>query len=175
MSKKTYTNIIIVVLILLLGGTKSIHAQVIHGQVSDSSMSKKLAYASVVLINSKDSSLIAYTRSNSNGVFNLSVNNISTAQLYISYPDYADYFDLIKIGNSDTINLGKIEMYRNEMMLKNVVVIGKRKAIVIKGDTVEFTADSFINREGASVEDLLKKLPGLTVDKNGKVTAFGKT
>ncbi|NDC43069.1 MAG: TonB-dependent receptor, partial [Chitinophagia bacterium] len=46
-------------------------------------------------------------------------------------------------------------------------------AIKIKGDTTEYVADSFATKQNATVEDLLKKLPGIQVDKNGKITAQG--
>ncbi|MBS1660875.1 MAG: outer membrane beta-barrel protein, partial [Bacteroidetes bacterium] len=51
---------------------------------------------------------------------------------------------------------------------------GNRNAIRLKGDTTEFNADSFRTQPNASVEDLLKKLPGIQVDKNGKITAQGE-
>ena len=44
----------------------------------------------------------------------------------------------------------------------------------MKGDTLEYAADSFHVREGASVEDLLKILPGIQVDKSGNITAQGE-
>ena len=59
-------------------------------------------------------------------------------------------------------------------LLEAVVVNGSKGAIRLKGDTTEFNADSFRTQQGASVEDLLKKLPGIQVDKNGKITAQGE-
>lgn len=47
--------------------------------------------------------------------------------------------------------------------------------IIVKEDTVEYKADSFRMKPNAMVEDLLKKMPGLEVDKNGNITAQGKT
>jgi hypothetical protein len=55
------------------------------------------------------------------------------------------------------------------------VIKQKISAIKIKGDTTEFTADSFHVQANATVEELLKKLPGIQVDKNGKITAQGET
>ncbi|RYG33611.1 MAG: hypothetical protein EOO01_33030, partial [Chitinophagaceae bacterium] len=46
--------------------------------------------------------------------------------------------------------------------------------IRIKGDTTVYTADSFKVREGANVEELLRRLPGIQVDKDGKITAMGE-
>ncbi len=54
-------------------------------------------------------------------------------------------------------------------------IIIRQSAIRIKGDTTEFTADSFHVKPNATVEDLLKELPGVQVDKDGKITAQGQT
>ena len=47
--------------------------------------------------------------------------------------------------------------------------------IMVKEDTVEYKADSFRLKPNAMVEDLLKKMPGIEVDKSGNITAQGKT
>ena len=62
----------------------------------------------------------------------------------------------------------------SKFLLQAAVVSGSR-AIRIKGDTVEFHADSFHTQQGATVEELLKKLPGIQVDHNGQITAQGET
>ena len=64
-------------------------------------------------------------------------------------------------------------MLARERLIQEVLVRG-RSAITIKGDTVEYAADSFAVREGATVEELLRKLPGLQIDRNGKITAQGE-
>ena len=69
---------------------------------------------------------------------------------------------------------GKIILTPKSELLKEVVIRQRMGAIRMKGDTLSFMADSFAVREGASVEDLLKKLPGLQVNKNGEITAQGE-
>ncbi|WP_261387440.1 hypothetical protein [Chitinophaga pinensis] len=61
-----------------------------------------------------------------------------------------------------------------EKLLKEVIVKSQTAIIKIKGDTTEFTADSFKVEANASVEDLLKQLPGLQVDQYGNITVQGK-
>src|SRR5690606_2683187 len=55
------------------------------------------------------------------------------------------------------------------------VVVKRRAAITIKGDTTEYDASQFKMEKNAKVEDLLKVLPGITVDASGNITAQGKT
>jgi len=58
--------------------------------------------------------------------------------------------------------------------LLNAVVIRSAGSIRIKGDTTEFVADSFHVKDGATVEELLKKLPGFQVNSKGEITAQGQ-
>lgn len=71
------------------------------------------------------------------------------------------------------INVGSITMQPLIQILQEVVIT--QPPIVIKEDTVEFKADSFKVRPNSSVEELLKKIPGLQVDKDGNISAQGKT
>ena len=71
------------------------------------------------------------------------------------------------------IDLGKIELINRGTLMDEVIVVGA--PIVVKEDTVEYRADAFKVREGAVVEDLLKRLPGIEVGKDGSVKAQGKS
>src|SRR5690606_14878252 len=59
-------------------------------------------------------------------------------------------------------------------LLKDVVITGTN-AIVIKGDTIEFDASKYTIQPNSKVEDLLAQLPGIQIDKDGKITAQGET
>lgn len=54
------------------------------------------------------------------------------------------------------------------------VVIGKAPEVTVRNDTVEYNADSYKVTEGSVLEDLLKKMPGVEVDSEGKITVNGK-
>ncbi|MGF1923888.1 MAG: outer membrane beta-barrel protein, partial [Bacteroidia bacterium] len=60
-------------------------------------------------------------------------------------------------------------------LLNEVIIKGQASAIKIKGDTTEFNAASYTIQPNDKVEDLLKKMPGIQIDKDGKITAQGKT
>ncbi len=72
------------------------------------------------------------------------------------------------------IKLGNIPLEEQAQELKGVKVVGERVPIIIKKDTMEFNADSFKTRPDATVEEVLKKLPGVQVDSDGKITVNGK-
>ena len=77
--------------------------------------------------------------------------------------------------NNQNINIGNIIMKENAILLKETVVTGVRPAIVAKQDTIEFNADSFHTTPNASVDQLLKKLPGVEIGSDGTITSNGKT
>ncbi|MDB5014391.1 MAG: TonB-dependent receptor, partial [Daejeonella sp.] len=96
--------------------------------------------------------------------------------LFVTYPGYADFvehfsLDSIKPGH----DFGNLNLFLKSKLLEEVIVQGKVNAIKIKGDTTEYNAKAFVIEANSKVEDLLKQLPGIEVDKDGKITAQGKT
>ena len=145
----------------------------ITGSVADTIEKKHLANASILLLRPADSILIRHARSDASGHFRLSRIPTGHYLLLVTYPSYADYVDTIAV-NDTVVVLSPIPMVLKSKLLEAVVVNGNKGSVRIKGDTTEFNADSFKTEAGASVEDLLKKLPGIQVDRNGKITAQGE-
>ncbi len=164
-------------LLLSLAFTALLFAQSnISGTVNDTINKQKLENSSVVLMRAKDSVLYKFTRSNAQGNFSFNKADTGKYILLITQNSYADYVDNIVIKDSaSSLNLGTIAMTLKANILKEVIVKQTIGAIRIKGDTTEYAADSFKVQAGASVEDLLRKLPGLQVDKDGKITAQGES
>lgn len=146
---------------------------VITGEVLDEESNVKLSNATIMLIQAQDSILVDFTRAAENGKFKLEKPTEGDFRLIISYPKYADYSVDVQGGNGPT-DIGRVSLTSIAQMLEEVVVTG-RIPIVIKGDTTEYDAGSFTVEKNAKVEDLLKVLPGITVDASGKITAQGKT
>src|SRR6201991_3130440 len=163
-------------LLLWLGLSMTCLAQTSHiiGTVSDTAEKRNLSNGSVLLLRPSDSILVQHTRTDASGRFTL--RNIPPGHylFMVTYPAYADYVDDLNIKDTGTITLPTIGMVLKSKLLQEVVVSGNRGAIRMKGDTTEFDADSFRTQPSATVEDLLKKLPGIQVDKNGKITAQGE-
>jgi hypothetical protein len=145
----------------------------VEGRVQDTSENLFLTNASIVLLRKIDSVMIAATRADQTGRFAFTKIDSGEYVIMITYPGYADYLDEVR-GKTDT-SLGNIFMTLKSQLLQEVVVTRKLGAIRIKGDTIEYKADSFFTAPGATVESLLKKLPGIQVDKNGNISALGQT
>ncbi|WP_158559210.1 outer membrane beta-barrel protein [Deminuibacter soli] len=145
----------------------------VKGSIADTTDKSNLSNSTISLLRAKDSILYKFTRADKQGHFHFA--NVDTGKyvLLTTYPGYADYVDQLTITGSD-INLGNISMVQKARLLQEVVVRQTVSAIKVKGDTTEFTADSFHVKENANVEDLLKKLPGIQVDSKGNITAQGE-
>jgi Outer membrane protein beta-barrel family/Carboxypeptidase regulatory-like domain len=147
----------------------------IKGNITDTSSKENLPNAVISILRTQDSVLYKFTRSNAQGKFSLGKLPAGKFILLVSYPKYADYVEQLTLTDSSSVEYDKISMILKAKLLEEVVIKQKISAIKIKGDTTEFTADSFHVQANATVEELLKKLPGIQVDKNGKITAQGET
>ena len=121
----------------------------------------------------RDSSLVSYTVSDQKGMFLLEGNtNLKEVNVYFSYNGYKPYY--VKVELESKVDMGNVSLEEQAQELDAVLVVGDRVPITIKKDTLEFNADSFKTKPDASVEDVLKKLPGVEVDSDGKITVNGK-
>ncbi len=144
----------------------------ITGKVLDENDQTSLTNATIMLLQAKDSILVAHTRAGENGGFKLLKPDTIPYLLIVSYPKYGDYFKAIE--DDGDVHLGDVKLTSISHLLEEVIVTG-RIPVVIKGDTTEYDASSFVVEKNAKVEDLLKVLPGISVDADGKITAQGKT
>jgi len=147
----------------------------VSGNVQDTSAKAPLLNAIVMAIKLSDSTLIAFTRSDESGFFKLKPIPIDTYQVVISHPKFSDQGYFI-FGDKKNLeyDFGKIILLPKNISLDEVTIFAFKDPIYYKGDTLIYTADSFKTKANATVEDLLKKLPGLKVDKDGKITSQGK-
>ena len=146
----------------------------IGGNVQDTVAKTPLQYAVVMAVRLKDSVLLAHTRTDDKGVFSL-VPPIDTVQVVISHPKFGDQsFYIFGSPSNSEFNFGKIILPPKSHTLQEIVIYAYKDPVFYKGDTLIYTADSFKVKPNATVEDLLKKLPGIKVDAEGKITSQGK-
>jgi hypothetical protein len=146
----------------------------IEGKVTDD-QNAALPAASVLLLQPRDSSIFAYTVTDTSGLFELKNINSGEFILKITYLSFAPYLKAI-VASSDTdkLNMGTIVLKPVTIKLKEVTVTGAKDEVVIKKDTLEYNAGSFGTQPNANVEQLLKKLPGLDVERDGNISVQGE-
>lgn len=121
-----------------------------------------------------DSSQAEFTVSGKGGAFQFRGIRVGQYRLLITYEGYQHIEKRIAISDSvPVVDLSTLYMARADKMLAEVVI--QRPPLGIKKDTVEYSAGMFATKPNAVAEDLLKKLPGITVDNSGAVTAHGET
>ncbi|MEY3421223.1 MAG: hypothetical protein RIR48_1512 [Bacteroidota bacterium] len=146
----------------------------VKGTVIDTINQVPLHKAVVSLLRSRDSVLIQYVRTNEQG--NFALRGVAPAKylLLVSYPNYADYLDQMEVAPGKIAELGIIPLITKAQLLEEVIVKQKISAIRMRGDTTEYRADSFRVSANANVQDLLRKMPGITVNGKGEITAQGQ-
>jgi hypothetical protein len=141
--------------------------------VVDTENARVVEMATVRLLSPNDSSLIQGAQSDINGHFVL--NNVKSGKyiLRISSVGYHDNIQDISVERQDVL-LKNIDLKENAQLLSEVEVKGTAAQMLVKGDTIEYNATAFKTTENAVVEELLKRLPGVEIDSEGKITVNGE-
>ena len=144
----------------------------ITGSLNDPYEKKPVHNAVIALLTPKDSILYKFIRSDTEGKYTFKDVKPGSYILMTTHPYFADVIEDVEI-KSD-IDLPSYALVSKAKLLQEVIV-KTGSPIKIKGDTTTYTADSFKVSANANVEELLKKLPGIQVDKDGKIKAMGQT
>lgn len=146
----------------------------ITGKIVDQETKEPVAQANVRILHQKDSLYLNGVASDQEGNFAISV-PYGNYIIHVTYVGHHDLFRNVTISNTNrTANLGSVELGTDNILLDAAVVTAKAAEIVVRGDTVEYNADSYKVTESAILEDLLKKMPGIEIDSEGKITVNGR-
>ncbi|NJK94077.1 MAG: hypothetical protein HC905_03315 [Bacteroidales bacterium] len=127
----------------------------------------------IVILKEKPDTTIQYTvLTDKNGRFVVPSLKSKSYILTIQNMSYQKLYKVIALGNQD-LNLGVISMEPESKVLNEVVVQGQGPAAKQKGDTTEMSSSAYKTNPDANAEDLVKKMPGITVE-NGTVKAQGE-
>jgi hypothetical protein len=145
----------------------------VKGNVVDTATKRFLPSATINVLDAKDSTLVSFGRSKENGSFEISRLAAGKYLLLVTYTGFNKVLQSFSITSEQPVAEFPLIAMTSNATLDAVTVIAA--PVAIKGDTVEFNASSFkVNKPNAVVEDLLKRLPGVEVDKDGNVKANGQ-
>ena len=148
---------------------------VVRGIAFDSLTKQLVPSATITLMQRKDSSLVSFTMSDNSGKFEFTGIQNSDYRLLITHVNYHNSTQFFKVDDEHkNIDLGNVFMYDLSKVLSEVVVTSEAPPVTLVGDTIQYNAGSFRTQPNANVEDLLKKLPGVKVEKDGTVKAQGE-
>lgn len=167
---------IILVVLTLLNGLIAVQSQSIKGKLVDLVDSKPLAGATLTLVSLKDSTQSRRGLADSSGRFVFQNLPVDSFFVKVGYVGYEEYKQIVATNDSTpVIDLGTLFIPKSTKSLTDVTVVSKVPPVQQKGDTTQFNASQFKVNPDATTEDLIKKMPGITVDKDGTVTAQGET
>lgn len=169
-----FQRILALLVCLLLFSSVFAQQATLSGSIADTINYRPMAYSGISLIRQSDSVLVARQWAGNDAAFIFRNIEPGSYILLITRPTYADYQEKLTLQANESKNMGTIVLLSKANLLKEIIVQEKKDAIRIKGDTTEYLVDSFLVNKSSSVEDLLKKLPGIQVDKTGKITAQGQ-
>ena len=167
-------------LVLLIGLTTTmLFAQsrgkvTVSGVVLDKEDNSPVMQATVQLLSLPDSTMAVGNVTNNNGRFSLSVKP-GKYVLKVSFVGYLTYMkDYALTASKPTLNVGKIALSSDAIMLSEATVVAEAPQVTVSGDTLGYNASAYRTPEGAMLEELVKKLPGAEVDDEGNVKINGK-
>lgn len=148
---------------------------IVKGIVFDTAAKQSVSNATITLMQKKDSSLTSFTMTDNIGRFELSGIQNGEYRLLITHVNYHNSSRVFKIDDEHkTIDLGRVIMDDQAKVLSEVTVTSEASPVTLVGDTIQYNAGSFKTQPNANVEDLLKRLPGVKVEKDGTVKAQGE-
>lgn len=146
----------------------------ITGKLIDTASKQPISDATVSLLQAKDSSLVTFTLTNKQGLFEIKGLAAGNYRLIITHQVYTEIKKSVSLTeDKKQVNVGEINPVKDVKTLEGVVVTNEAP-IVVKNDTIQFNASGFRTQPNATAEDLIKKLPGMEVDKEGNVKSQGE-
>ncbi|WP_158795938.1 outer membrane beta-barrel protein [Pedobacter sp. L105] len=159
--------------LLILGHLNVFGQGSIEGYIMDSTLKKPIIGANAVLKNYLDTTIIERAVTDLNGL--IIYRNLKNGKYKLSITSIG--YDMatvnIRIYNRKSI-IDTLFLKNKSTQLKEVIVKGMRPPMILKNDTLEYNTESYKTRAGSKTEDLLKKLPGITVNRESEVEARGK-
>lgn len=145
----------------------------INGEILDET-GNPLPSSTVVLLDPADSTMQYFSITGSSGAFEIKGIRKGDYLLQSAYIGYNSFYQDISIPAQNNGKLGKISLTPSPVSMDAVQITGERIPLKFDQDTIEYDAKAFKTSPDANVEELLKKLPGVEVDRAGNIKALGE-
>ena len=157
--------------ILIMALTSSAFSQNIRfeGTVKDTT-GVGLEMANIMAINQQTKAMDAYAITNETGKFTLNLKSSTAYTIKVSYIGFQTFEKTVTTGTS---NMNFPVVLKEGNQLKEVEIVHEMP-VSVSGDTIIYNSDSFTNGTERKLEDVLKKLPGVEVNKDGEIEVEGK-
>ena len=163
--------------VLAMVAMTSFAQSTLKGKVIDSESGEPLIASTVRVMSMDTTRMVAGNATTRDGSFSIKSVKDGNYILKVSYVGYRDFYRNITVNKKESkgnLTIGTIMMKQNSIELTQAVVTAELKEMEMKDDTLIFNADAFKVPEGSVLEDLIKKLPGVTIE-DGTIKVNGKT
>lgn len=164
---------LIVAVLMMISIVVRAQEREIMGALVDGDTQEAMSMVTVQLLK-MDSTFVAGVVSNSKGRFILKAPTNGRYILKMSSVGYVPAFKNIKVTNDHGLNVGRVSMRADAVMLKGAEITAQALKVSVKEDTFVYNSAAYRTPEGSTIEELVKRLPGAQVDENGKITINGK-
>ena len=144
----------------------------VSGRVMEGDTKLPAIAASVQLLNLPDSTQATGMASNTHGLYRLQAKP-GKYLLKVTYIGYQPSYTPVQLVSAPK-RMGDIVLQPDAIMLAEAVVVAEAPQVQVVEDTVQFNANAYRTPQGATLEELVKKLPGAEVDDDGNVKINGK-
>jgi hypothetical protein len=158
-----------IILLCIVGFSSSAQNITISGKVTDS-LQQPLAYANILAIPESDDLDIAFAITDDKGLYKLKLEQQQAYELTVSYLGFKPQ----KINITPTTDLVKDFLLEENSEQLKTVELNYTPPVSVKKDTITYNVDAFVTGEERKLREVLKKLPGVEVDRAGNVTVQGK-
>ena len=132
----------------------------IRTTVLDSLTNEPVAFASVYVIPSKDTTITNFTLTDAKGEAKLEEVPFGNYAFHVEMMGYKPFVKE-RYFRDEVVEMGTIRLQVDEQFLQAATVTGVGNPIVMKKDTIEFNASSFRVGANAMLKDLLMRMPGM--------------
>jgi len=134
---------------------------------------KSLPYATVALLKPSDSTLTYFGITNDKGAFDVKKISRGSYLMQVAFIGYQTFYKTVSMPD-EAGDFGIVVLKVKPLNLTSAEIRAEHIPIVVKKDTIEYNAGAFKTKPGAVAEDLLRKLPGVEVDRAGNIKAMGE-
>ncbi len=166
--------LIIIVVSMLVGisaGAQTTYS--IKGKVIEKQTGEAVIGAAIRVLAVPDSTFVKGASTGTTGRYDITGIKDGKYILHVAFMGMSPVYHNISVNGSD-LEMGSIELEEAVTRLDVVEVTAQANPVTVKQDTIQFNASAFKTRQGANLEELLRRIPGMEVDDEGKISYNGE-
>lgn len=166
-------KVLFLAMLMLISVAASAQKREISGTLLDRTTKDAIPLVTVQLLK-LDSTFVAGTVSTDSGRFVVNAPANERYLLRFTSVGYQSLVRNVQIAEDHNVDMGKVTMLADAIMLKGAQITAQAQKVVLKEDTFIYNSAAYRTPEGSTIEELVKRLPGAQVDESGKITINGK-